>query len=54
MRRAQMEKVPYMLILGDKEEAATTLSLRFRDGRQETLSLKDFKSLARKDIKARR
>ncbi|MEK7281764.1 MAG: threonine--tRNA ligase, partial [Chloroflexota bacterium] len=32
IRRAQMEKVPYMLILGDKEEVTTTLSLRLRDG----------------------
>ncbi|MDZ4198655.1 MAG: threonine--tRNA ligase, partial [Kiritimatiellia bacterium] len=30
IRRAQMEKIPYMLIIGPKEEAAETVSLRSR------------------------
>lgn len=32
IRVAQMEKVPYMIILGDKEEASGTLSLRSKSG----------------------
>ncbi|MFN3921451.1 MAG: threonine--tRNA ligase, partial [Caldimicrobium sp.] len=32
IRVAQMEKVPYMIILGDKEEATGTLSLRLKSG----------------------
>ena len=34
IRRAQMEKIPYMLVLGDKEVAAGTVSPRARDGQQ--------------------
>jgi threonyl-tRNA synthetase len=32
IRRAQEEKVPYMLILGDKEKESESLSLRLRNG----------------------
>lgn len=32
IRDAQMQKVPYMLIVGDKEEQANTASVRLRDG----------------------
>jgi threonyl-tRNA synthetase len=35
IREAQMKKVPCMLILGDKESSAGTLSVRWRNGRQE-------------------
>jgi threonyl-tRNA synthetase len=34
IRRHQMEKVPYQLIVGDAEVAAGTVSVRARDGRQ--------------------
>jgi threonyl-tRNA synthetase len=34
IRRAQLEKIPYMLVVGDKEVAARTVSPRARDGRQ--------------------
>jgi threonyl-tRNA synthetase len=34
IRQAQMEKVPYMLILGDKEAADNTISARRRSGEQ--------------------
>jgi len=33
IRDAQMEKVPYMAIVGDKEEKSQSLSLRLRDGK---------------------
>lgn len=32
IREAQMQKVPYMLIIGDKEAETRTVSLRLRDG----------------------
>jgi threonyl-tRNA synthetase len=35
IRRAQLEKIPYMLVLGDKEVASGTVSARTRDGKQE-------------------
>ncbi len=34
IRNAQLEKVPYMLIVGDKEEADSTVSVRLRTGEQ--------------------
>jgi threonyl-tRNA synthetase len=33
IREAQMQKVPYMLLIGDKEVESATLTPRFRDGR---------------------
>ncbi|MFZ0547827.1 MAG: His/Gly/Thr/Pro-type tRNA ligase C-terminal domain-containing protein, partial [Candidatus Promineifilaceae bacterium] len=35
IRQAQAMKVPYMLIVGDREVSAETVSLRRRDGSQE-------------------
>ncbi len=34
IRRAQMEKIPYMLVVGDKEVASGTVAARLRDGKQ--------------------
>lgn len=34
IRQAQMEKVPYMALVGDKEVAASTVSVRLRNGEQ--------------------
>ncbi len=43
IRAAQMEKVPYMLILGDKEKESSTISVRDRSGSvKKGLSLEDF------------
>ncbi len=40
IRNAQLMKVPYMLVVGDQEAAANTISLRRRDGsRQDGLAL---------------
>ena len=35
IRNAQLEKVPYMVIVGEKEEQSHTVSVRTRDGKQE-------------------
>ncbi len=35
IRNAQLEKVPYMVIVGEKEESANAVSIRTRDGKQE-------------------
>jgi threonyl-tRNA synthetase len=42
IRQAQLEKVPYMLILGDKEVADNSVSVRRRSGEQLRQSLEDF------------
>jgi len=36
IRQAQLEKIPYMLIVGDKEVATSTVSIRLRTGEQIT------------------
>jgi len=42
IRNAQMDKVPYMLVLGAKEIEAGTLAVRDRTGAQEDMILSDF------------
>ncbi len=45
IREAQLQKVPYMLIIGDKEVETGTLTPRFRDGKNlEPMSAEDFVS----------
>ena len=46
IRDAQLEKVPYMVVLGPKDVAAGVLSVRLRDGRQ-------FQGVVEKDFIAR-
>ena len=36
IRQAQLEKIPYMLVVGDKEVATSTVSIRLRSGEQLT------------------
>ena len=38
VRRSQERKVPYAVVLGDREVADSGAALRLRDGRQESLS----------------
>jgi len=48
IRQAQLEKIPYMLVVGDKEVAASTVSVRLRSGKQMApQSLDDFKESIR-------
>ena len=34
IRQAQLNRIPYMLVVGDKEVATSTVSIRFRSGEQ--------------------
>jgi len=44
IREAQLEKIPYMLVVGDKEVAESTISVRLRTGEQlPSQSVDDFK-----------
>jgi threonyl-tRNA synthetase len=44
IRQAQLDKIPYMLVVGDKEMAAATVSIRLRSGEQlASQSLSSFK-----------
>lgn len=43
IRLAQTQKIPYMLVVGEKEEADQAVAVRFRDGRQQqVMKLADF------------
>ncbi len=48
IRAAQMEKVPYMMVLGDKEAESGNVSVRARDGSQSTMTLDEFIARAHK------
>lgn len=52
IREAQLAKVPYMLVIGDKEEQEGTISIRKRDGMTNSaMSIEDFKTLLIDEIK---
>lgn len=54
IRRAQLLKAPYMLIAGDREVTAGTVSLRKRDGRrQDGLTVEAFQQMATEKIRTR-
>ncbi len=50
IREAQMEKVPYMLVLGDKEMEAGQVAVRRRDGEQSVVPADEFIATVQADI----
>ncbi|QQS43597.1 threonine--tRNA ligase [Candidatus Roizmanbacteria bacterium] len=50
IRTAQKAKIPYMLVIGDKEVEAGEVNVRSRDGNTETMKLEDFTKAAVKQI----
>ena len=54
IREAQLEKVPYMFIVGDKDIEANTVSVRHRkDGDLGAMALEDFVKLAKEEVAAK-
>jgi threonyl-tRNA synthetase len=54
IREAQLQKVPYMVIVGDKEAETKTVSLRLRDGSNHNgLSVDQFMKTILEDIQQR-
>jgi len=54
IREAQLQKVPYMLVIGDKEVGGDTLMVRNRDTeKQEALTLDDFIARMKEGIKSK-
>ena len=54
IRELELQKIPYMLIVGDKEKEAGTLSLRARkEGSVGTLRLEEFLIKIKKEISSR-
>ncbi|WP_413291175.1 threonine--tRNA ligase [Bdellovibrio sp. HCB337] len=55
IREAQLQKVPYMVIVGDKEAEAKTVSLRLRDGSEHKgIAVNDLLKLITTDINERK
>ena len=50
IREAQLEKVPYMLVIGDKEMEAGQVAVRRRDGEQSVVLAEEFIATVCKDI----
>ncbi len=53
IREAQMEKIPYMLILGDKEAEANTVAVRNRKGEQEVVTLAEFTAKLTEEVQTK-
>jgi len=53
IRQAQLDKIPYMLVVGDKEAVAATVSVRLRSGEQSSQTLASFKESLRLAIASR-
>ena len=55
IREAQLQKVPYMLIVGDREVETETVSVRLRNGKSvEGISIENFRSIVKADRDERR
>lgn len=55
IRNAKQEKIPYLLVVGDKEVEAKTVSIESRDkGKLDTASLSDFITKATEEIRSRK
>lgn len=54
IREAQLKKIPYMLIVGEKEQESGTVSIRARDkGDEGAVAVRDFCDMAAKKIRER-
>jgi threonyl-tRNA synthetase len=51
IREAQMQKIPYMLVIGDKEVETATVTPRFRDGKNlPPMAVADFVEFVRNEV----
>jgi threonyl-tRNA synthetase len=54
IRDAQLQKVPYMLIVGNEEVASSTVSVRLRDGQKlKAQPLPEFKAMVKSAVESR-
>ncbi len=53
IRDAQLQKVPYMVIMGNEEVANSTVSIRLRNGQNlKALPISEFKSTVRAAVES--
>ncbi|MBU0967954.1 MAG: threonine--tRNA ligase [Proteobacteria bacterium] len=54
IREAQLAKIPYMVIIGDKEKDTDTVTVRLRDGKNlDPMSVSDFAEMIREESRIR-
>ena len=54
IRDAQLEKIPYMLVVGDREAAAGAVAVRLRSGQDlGSVGLDDLEERLREEVRAR-
>ena len=54
IRDAQMQKIPYMLVMGDKEAASGAVAVRLRSGEDKgAMAVEEFLVLAKNSIESR-
>ena len=53
IRKYQGIKVPYQLVVGQKEMEEKSVAVRFRDGRQQTMKLEEFTSYLNEKVTSR-
>jgi threonyl-tRNA synthetase len=55
IRNAQMQKIPYMLVVGDREQEQGAVAVRLRSGEDlKTKSIDEFLSIATEAIRSRK
>ena len=54
IREATLEKIPYMLVVGDRDMENGTVSLRLRSGEDKgAMSLADFEAIISEDVRTK-
>lgn len=54
IKTAQLKKIPYMLVAGEKEAESASIAVRFRDGRpQELMKVEDFIAYVKEKVESR-
>lgn len=55
IREAQLQKIPFMIVVGDKEAEQKTVSVRFRNGEQKSgVTVEELKNIILSEIKERK
>ena len=54
IRDAQMQKIPYMLVVGDKEAESGTVAVRSRGGDEGVMALDDFIARVNEEVRAKK
>ena len=54
IKTAQLKKIPYMLVAGEKEAETASIAVRFRDGRpQQLMKVEEFIGYVKEKVESR-